>query len=85
MKIAIATINGILVSGSMNFTAEAASSRSISDITLKTAVAKPKAMSEGEKLEKAVVYMLGNSMPKFSKRWIRKILVKSIPIQARKK
>ncbi|MGG0814575.1 hypothetical protein ABE142_18205 [Paenibacillus alvei] len=54
MKIAIATISGILLFGSMNLAAEAAPpSRSINDITLKTAAAKPKAMSEGEKLEKA--------------------------------
>ncbi|WP_231586935.1 hypothetical protein [Paenibacillus sp. E194] len=53
MKIAIATIGGILLIGSMNLAAEAASSRSISDITLKTAAAKPKTMTEGEKLEKA--------------------------------
>ncbi|SYX85501.1 hypothetical protein [Paenibacillus alvei] len=53
MKLAIATLSGFLLFGSMNLAAEAASSRSISDITLKTAAAKPKTMTEGEKLEKA--------------------------------
>ncbi|MBG9737204.1 hypothetical protein [Paenibacillus alvei] len=53
MKLAMATISGILLFGSMNLATEAASSRLISDITLKSAAAKPKAMSEGEKLEKA--------------------------------
>ncbi|GAV15211.1 M56 family peptidase [Paenibacillus sp. NAIST15-1] len=53
MKLAIATIGGILLIGSMNLAAEAASSRSTSDIALKTAAAEPKAMSEGDKLEKA--------------------------------
>ena len=52
MKLAIVTISGILLFGSMNLAAEAASSRAVSDITLKTA-AEPKAVSEGEKLEKA--------------------------------
>jgi len=53
MKLAIATLSGILLFGSINLMAEAASSRSISNITLKTAAAEPKTMSEGEKLEKA--------------------------------
>ncbi|EPY13042.1 MULTISPECIES: hypothetical protein [Paenibacillus] len=53
MKLAVATISGVLLFCSMNLAAEAASSRVVRDVTLKTAAAEPKAMSEGEKLEKA--------------------------------
>ncbi|WP_051004439.1 hypothetical protein [Paenibacillus sp. OSY-SE] len=53
-KVAITALSSILLLGSsVNLTAEAAPSRTSSDITLKTAAAKPKAASEGEKLEKA--------------------------------
>ncbi|MFW5438719.1 hypothetical protein [Paenibacillus apiarius] len=52
MKVAITTLSSILLLGSMNFAAEAASSPAVSNLTLKTAAAKPKAENEGEKLQK---------------------------------
>ncbi|PZM62458.1 hypothetical protein [Paenibacillus dendritiformis] len=52
-KVAITALSSLLLLGSsMNLTAEAAPSRASSDIALKTAAAKPKAISEGERLEK---------------------------------
>ncbi|MCY9516019.1 hypothetical protein [Paenibacillus apiarius] len=52
-KVAITALSSILLLGSsVNLTAEAAPSHASSDITLKTAAAKPKAISEGERLEK---------------------------------
>ncbi|MCE5171888.1 hypothetical protein LQV63_21645 [Paenibacillus profundus] len=52
MKVAIATLSSILLFGSMNLAAEAASSPAVSNLTLKTAAAKSQVASEGEKLEK---------------------------------
>lgn len=70
MKLAIATLSGFLLFGSMNLAAEAASSRSISDITLKTAAAKPKTMTEGEKLEKAERERINKLLRKKSGRYL---------------
>ncbi|MCY9517512.1 DUF4367 domain-containing protein [Paenibacillus apiarius] len=51
-KLVIATLSSILLFSSMNLAVEAAPSRAVSELTMKTAAADTKAASEGEKLEK---------------------------------
>ncbi|MBG9794506.1 hypothetical protein ABD76_19160, partial [Paenibacillus dendritiformis] len=64
-KAAIAALSSILLLGSsLNLAVEAAPSPASSDIALKTAAAKPKAESEGEKLEKEEIARINELLKK---------------------